>query len=89
MKDEDMHNFGGECQAFREEDKKKKEDEERKAKQKADEERKKQDKIKKQRDEIFQQNFGIVDEDDDWAVSDPPSSGSQRAGGASKMPNVP
>jgi hypothetical protein len=35
------------------------------------------EKKKKEKDEIFQQNFGIVD-DEDWAVSEPGSSGSLR-----------
>jgi len=47
LKDEDMHNFGGECNMFREEDKKKKELE---IKRKAEEEKRIADELQRVRD---------------------------------------
>ena len=67
-KDEDMHNFGGECNAFREEDKRKREAEELAKKAQIEKDKKNL----KERENVFQANFGIVDDDDeDWAVSEP------------------
>ena len=43
MKDEDMHNFGGECERFRKEEISKKEKEERERKIKEQEERKRRE----------------------------------------------
>ena len=75
-----MHNFGGECQAFIAEDKRKREIEQEKLKReeiekkKREEERKRKEeetirKKQQERESVYNQNFEL--DDDDWAVDDP------------------
>ena len=73
-----MHAYGGECQAFQVEDKRKREleqekkrrDEELKAKEELERKRKEEEAMRKKRDDrerAYKQNF---DDDEDWLVDD-------------------
>ena len=75
-----MHNFGGECQAFITEDKRKRElDQEKLKREEAEKKKREEEKKRKEeesmrkkheeRDRVFRQNFEL--DEDDWAVEDP------------------
>jgi len=68
LKDEEMHNFGGECEMYRDEDKRKREKEEQDRQRRQAEEKKKIEILQQKREAALKENF---DDIDDWAVDDP------------------